>query len=223
MVTSDCLGPRTSGQLLDHPSRILRRIKALLAGLICLITSACSTLGTQDLSEQHFDWQTLAPQIATHTSWQLMGKIGVRTKTESSSAAINSWVQADDYFSVQLSSTFLGLGSASITGTPALVTLEEAGEAPLYSDQPNELIEAALGFPLPISHLPYWIKGLPVPDNPYKLSLNKQGLPESMSQLGWTIQYSRYHLDGPLPLPGKIKLLQTDTQITLAIKHWTLH
>ena len=156
-----------------------------------------------------------------------MGKIGVQTKRESMTALINNWVQTNNYFSIDLSSSFFGLGSSRLQGTSEFITLFEAGEEPISSDQPDELLESALGIPLPITYLPYWIKALPVPDQAFVIEYNEQGLPATLVQYNWHLRFSNYaiHQNAThqnLPLPGKITLEQADSRIILAIKKWTL-
>lgn len=151
-----------------------------------------------------------------------MGKIGIRTPEDSLTIAINDWKQDDDNFEINLSSTFFGLGASTLKGNSQFVTLTESDEHPIQSEHPNTLMQSALGFPLPITYLTYWVKGLPVPELFAKITFNKQGLPLTIRQDQWTLQFSNYHIEHGIPLPGKIKLAQNDTRIILAIKKWTL-
>jgi len=194
-----------------------------IAGLL-LSTPGCSVITPHPQTENgiRYNWPQIRAQILKQTSWSLIGKVGVRTPNESMTAAINNWSQIDDIFRVDLSSTFLGLGSSKLIGNSTYLTLEEAGEAPISSDRPNELIESALGIPLPIAYLPYWIKALPTPDATFDIEFNPQGLPSTMTQHQWHLQFSQYRPQHGIPLPGKIKLESNGTRITLAIKKWTL-
>ncbi len=193
-----------------------------LVALALLILNGCSSLKVAEPSQDTLDWQSIKERLSRQSSWTLMGKIGVRTATDNATAAINKWTQVDDFFDVQLSSTFFGLGSARISGNARFVTLTESGEDPVYSDQPELLMESALGFPLPVSYLSHWIKALPVPDQPAELEFDATGKPSTMRQLGWHLEFSRYHQIDGLLLPGRIKLERDDSRIILAIKTWQL-
>jgi len=186
--------------------------------------SGCSIFDTQDENTvtNHQNWELTRLQIQEQTHWSLIGKIGVRTSEESLTAAINQWIQINDFFEIDLSSTFFGLGASKLLGNSRFLTLIEAGEEPVSSDQPNTLIEAALGFPLPVTYLPYWIKGLPAPDQTFQIEFNQQGLPSTLKQHHWQLHFSKYHLEQGIPLPGKIKLERNNIRIILAIKKWTL-
>lgn len=167
-------------------------------------------------------WPDLAGRLEALQTWELIGKIGIRTPEDSVTAAIHQWTQVDNFFNIKLSSTFFGLGATTITGNEQQVVLSESGEEPRTSNRPNQLIHEALGIPLPLTLLPYWIKGLPVPDTPYDIDFNALGIPSSLTQLGWRLEFDRHHWHAGLPLPGKIRLRQGETTITLAIKQWTL-
>lgn len=193
-----------------------------LVSVALLNLQACSVFQEKFKTDSPSQWQELKPALERQSSWSLMGKIGIRTARDNTTAAINQWTQVDDFFDIQLSSTFLGLGSARINGTQRLVTLTESGEDPVYSDDPDTLIESALGFPLPLSFLTYWIKGLPVPEQPFQLEFNEQGLPEYLQQLDWQLEFSRFRNVEGLLLPGKIKLERQDIRIVMAIKTWQL-
>ena len=187
-----------------------------------LLTSACASLSQDSETEpQRYDWSSIEPRLHNLASWRLIGKIGIRTPSESVTAAINQWTQVDDFFDINLSSTFFGLGATRINGNAHLITLHEGGEDPVQSNQPDLLVEEALGIPLPLTHLPYWIRALPIPEAPYQISFNNEGLPATISQFGWELEFSKYQEVDTLPLPGKIKLRSARSSITLAIKEWT--
>ena len=170
----------------------------------------------------HYNWATTQQNLNNLKDWSLIGKIGIRTPQDSLTIAINSWDQENDNFDINLSSTFFGLGATTLIGNNQFVTLTESGEPPTYSDSPNTLMQSALGFPLPITYLAYWVKGLPAPDLFAKIKFNEQGLPLSFKQDRWQLHFSNYHTEHGIPLPGKIKIEQNNTRIILAIKQWTL-
>ena len=200
-------------------------LRSLVISAYILSLSACSLFRTEQETTQvthYYDWQKVEQQLKALTHWSLLGKLGVRTEAESMTVAINKWEQADDQFEIDLSSTFFGLGSSKLFGSSAFLSIFQPGEETLSSFEPDKLIEAALGIPLPISHLSSWIKALPVADISYQQRLNPQGLPEMLIQDNWTLNFSQYRTDYSPPLPGKIKLQNKNTRIILAVKEWTL-
>lgn len=195
--------------------------------LLCVFSvifySGCSTFLTQEEpAEKFYDITIIEPKLTALKNWSLFGKLGIRTRDDSVTAAINTWKQKGEQFEIDLSSTFFGLGSSKLYGNTNFLSIFQSGEEPLSSFEPDHLIETALGFPLPISHLQYWIKGLPAKDIPYSRTFNQQGLVSSLKQDNWSLSYSNYHTEYAVPLPGKIKIQQDDIRIIVAVKEWTL-
>lgn len=190
----------------------------------CLVLTACSSFKTTpDLGHAlYYDWSTVEQKLRKLNRWSLYGKLGIRTDEESITVAINKWDQADDHFEIDLSSTFFGMGAAKLLGNSDFLMIHKSSEQPLSSFEPDNLVETALGIPLPISYLPHWIKGLPTENNPFEQTFNKQGLPESLLQDNWQLSYSQYRTEHNPPLPGKIIIQRDNIRIILAVKAWIL-
>jgi outer membrane lipoprotein LolB len=91
-----------------------------------------------------------------------------------------------------------------------------------------------VGWPLPITQLRYWIKGIPAPsiypiDKVEALQFNDKEQLSQFQQSGWKIRYPRYtQLETQHPsfnktaLPGKIILQQQQVKITVIVNEWLL-
>jgi len=212
---------RAPFQHLTERRSVIKRL--LWIGIAACVLSACSTLPPPPSSAPEAQWARTSEALRSIDSWEILGKVSIRTPSKRYTAAIHRWLQVDDFYTIDLSSTFFGMGASKIYGNAHHVTLYEAGELPASSNEPNELIEDALGMPLPISQLSYWIKALPAPHRDFRQTFNKAGQPHQLEQFGWTIEYSRYEFQGNYPLPKKIKLTRDNTTILLAIAQWTLN
>ncbi|MGY2962346.1 outer membrane lipoprotein LolB [Pseudomonas sp. TE36184] len=71
-----------------------------------------------------------------------------------------------------------------------------------------------------MSHLVWWVRGLPAPDSKSRLSLNGDSRLASLEQDGWQVEYLSYVQQSGYWLPERIKLHGTDLDITLVIKDW---
>tara|TARA_R110001592_G_scaffold363380_1_gene686557 strand:- start:579 stop:1211 length:633 start_codon:yes stop_codon:yes gene_type:complete len=190
--------------------------------IVFLTTQGCSLLPKEPaIGHTIYDWPSTESKLRKLNHWSLFGKFGIRTDEESVTAAINKWVQTDDQFEIDISSTFFGLGSSKLFGNANFLSIYESGEEPVSSFEPDKLMQSALGIPLPISYLPSWIKALPARDMKYTQTFNNQGLPESLTQDGWTLSFSNYHTEHSPPLPGKIRIQRDNIRIILAVKEWT--
>lgn len=188
-----------------------------LCGLLLLL-AGCQSSGPRISGEgspqlwQH--QQTLLQQLE---SWELQGKLGIRSSAQNASASL-FWLQRQDYYDIRVSGP-LGQGSARLQGQQGQAQLVAEGQQ-RQADSPEQLMQQELGWSLPLSNLHWWVRGLPAPGLPYQLQLGPDSLPQQLIQSGWTLNYSRHQAQGPFQLPGMIRLQGKQLQATLLIKQW---
>lgn len=127
---------------------------ALLAG--CAGFSARESVGGHGNPAQ---WREHKQQLSSLDGWQINGKIGIRAPKDSGSGTL-FWLQRQDYYDIRLSGP-LGRGAARLTGRPGKVSLEVANQGRYDASTPEALVEEQLGWKLPVSHLAWWVRGLP--------------------------------------------------------------
>ena len=150
--------------------------------------------------------------------WQIEGKIGVRAPKDSGSGTL-FWLQRQDYYDIRLSGP-LGRGAARLTGRPGQVSLEVANQGRYEAPSPEALLEEQVGWKLPVSHLVWWVRGLPAPDSKSRLSLNGDSRLATLEQDGWQVEYLSYVEQSGYWLPERIKLHGSNLDVTLVIKDW---
>ena len=84
----------------------------------------------------------------------------------------------------------------------------------------QELLQQQLGLNLPVSHLLWWIRGLPAPDSRSRLALDGDSRLARLAQDGWDVEYLRYVEQDGYWLPERLRLTGHDLQVTLVIKDW---
>ena len=188
--------------------------------LLLSIVSGCATNFKEYAGDENP--RVLREKLYQIENFQLTGKLGFRNAQEAFSIAINDWKQTADQYELQLSSTFLGLGAVTIAGSPSWIVIQESGEEPIQSEYPNEALTELLGMPLPVQRIRYWIRGVPAPQSASQETKNEQGLVSNIIQDNWIIELDRYHDVNGLPLPGRIKINQDGTRITLAVTQWSI-
>ena len=82
------------------------------------------------------------------------------------------------------------------------------------------MLEEQLGWQLPVSHLVWWVRGLPAPDSKSKLTLDGDSRLASLDQDGWQVQYLSYTEQNGYWLPERLKLHGKDLDVTLVVKDW---
>ncbi len=186
---------------------------ALLAGCAG-ITSHEAVQGKGNASQ----WRVNKEQLASLDGWQINGKVGIRAPKDSGSGTL-FWLQRQDYYDIRLSGP-LGRGAARLTGRPGKVSLEVANQGRFDAPDPETLLKDQLGWQLPVSHLVWWVRGLPAPDSKSSLTLDDDSRLSNLEQDGWRIEYLSYTEQNGYWLPERMKLHGQDLDVTLVIKDW---
>ncbi len=190
----------------------------LLAGLLL---AGCAGLGPrEDVSGQGnaSAWRQHKAEVATIDGWQIDGKVGIRAPQDSGSGVL-FWLQRRDYYDIRLSGP-LGRGATRLTGREGDIRLEVANQGRYQAESPEALLEEQIGWRLPVSHLLWWIRGLPAPDSKSRLTLNADSRLARLEQDGWRVEYADYQQQNGYWLPQRLKLFGEDLDITLVIKAW---
>jgi outer membrane lipoprotein LolB len=186
---------------------------ALLAG--------CAGIGSHEAVQGQGNakqWQAHKQQLSSLDGWQINGKVGIRAPKDSGSGTL-FWLQRQDYYDIRLSGP-LGRGAARLTGRPGAVALEVANQGRYEAPDPETLLEAQLGWKLPVSHLVWWVRGLPAPDTKSTLTLDGDSRLSNLVQDDWQIEYLSYTQQNGYWLPERMKLHGKDLDVTLVVKDW---
>lgn len=179
--------------------------------LACLVLASCATRPTGSIAPG----QTPNDLI----NWRVEGKLGFRSPEKNGSAWIN-WLQKGDSYQLQLNGPF-GASATRIEGDSQHAVLSQSGREDVGAASGEELTEWLFGWPLPVSQMPYWIKGLPAPDSqPQSQTKTADNHLASLQQQGWHLTYSDYQRQGEWQLPSRIQGAQGNHSFTLVIKKW---
>ncbi|AOS95515.1 Outer-membrane lipoprotein LolB precursor [Microbulbifer aggregans] len=199
-----------------QPGRSALRLLGLL--MLALLT-ACASQTQQK--------PPVAPELPVMQlqQWTIKGKLGVRSPNDNGSANLTWLQQSQPNYRIHLSGP-LGAGATVINGTPAGVSLKRGDEPTTHAANPSQLTALALGWPLPVDEMFYWVRGLPAPGNAAGERRDAQGLLQSLQQAGWQLNFSGYQNVGAYVLPTRIKAETRQAagpvKVTLVIKEWLL-
>lgn len=211
------LAPRTTGWIQRTG---FQRALRVLAVLLVTTISACSTQKAQPP-------EPATPAASTQSAaalqrWEVKGKLGVRSAKENGSANL-TWQQASGNYRIHLSGP-LGAGATVISGSPGGVSLQRGSEPAVFAADAGQLTEQVMGWPLPVTEMFYWARGLPAPGAVSAKQADAQGLLQSLTQSGWQLTFSGYQSVGPYKLPTRIKAatrqITGPVNVTLVIKEW---
>jgi len=149
-------------------------------------------------------WVTHAAALAPVSSWDLRGRLAVRTDSRGGQAAL-SWQRTSDHQSIRLNGPF-GSGAVRVTQGPGGARLEDAENRVYEASTAEQLVTLYTGWQLPLANLDWWLRGLPVPDRPGTRELDDAGRLRILRQQGWTVEYESYMRIEDLDLPNRLTL-----------------
>lgn len=183
-----------------------------------LFLAGCATQQLKIAPDPLAAWQLHQAAMDKVHAWQMQGLLGVRLPKQAFSANYH-WQQAGAVYTINLYGP-LGIGATELNGNSSRVTLELHDGRLLTADNAQDLMQANLGWSLPVNGLIYWVRGIPLPNIPAEISLNQYGLAATLQQQGWNIQYLEYQIQDGWPYPRKMRLQNGNLSLTVVVNGW---
>lgn len=161
-----------------------------------------------------------AEEMARITRFDIRGKVGFR-RGETGGSATLLWQQDNERYRL-IASGPLGAGSVRIDGNGTQVRIENSSGMRESSD-PAGLLAEAIGWPVSVNNLAYWVRGLAAPavnGDTAEITTNPDGQPTLIRQQGWEVALDRWQPDGGRILPHKVVATGGDSRVTLLIERW---
>lgn len=114
----------------------------------------------------------------------------------------------------------LGAGGMKLSGNPGSATLVMSDGKVFKAASPDALLAKNWGFNLPVSYLRYWVRGLPVPGIPAKMSFDNFNRVTSFSQQGWQVEVQSYTRAGGAELPSRLSISSASLDAKLVVHEW---
>lgn len=157
--------------------------------------------------------------IASPERWTWHGRFAARVENEGVSASL-SWRQELDDFDIDIFDP-LGRHLAELNGSSEAVTIRTREGDEHSARNAEDLLLHYLGWSIPISGMRHWVVGQAVPDSPVDAeTFMDDGLRESLSQDGWSIEWQSYQEDGHEYLPQRMRLSRADLSLKLIMDDW---
>jgi len=157
-------------------------------------------------------------RAADARGFELTGRIAVRYGAEAAGGQLR-WRHDRDGDEMLISSP-LGQGLARIQRDGEAVTLTAADGREYRATDAERLTERVLGFRVPLTGLPDWVRGRPAAGGA-EASLERrdaQGRLVVLEQAGWRIEYLAYADEGGLPM--RLRLTYPTLELRLFIAEW---
>ncbi|MEH6643046.1 lipoprotein insertase outer membrane protein LolB [Vreelandella glaciei] len=189
-----------------------------VVGLTLLLLAGCASQGPVDESgRQAGQWERQQAEVEAFDTWTLVGKAGLRTSQENVSANLD-WNQTPYYFRMLISGPFGG-GRNVLEGREGRFSLSNS-DGRFEAETPEALMDEQLGWSLPVSAMPDWVRGLPGENDNYQMETDDLGFPSHLTQNGWEIDYRDWEQFEGMWLPRRLIMNYDDVRITLVVNQW---
>lgn len=198
------------------------RLRAGACAALALVLAACAAPRVKPLAA---DAALLAGQLAreralaARADWQLLGRLGISDGQDSGSGTLD-WTQQGPRFRFSVHAPVTGK-TWVLVGDAAHARLEGLREHAVEGNDAAALLQRELGWQVPLAELVDWVRGMRAP-GPARIEFRSDGLPASLQQAGWTVEYPAYDESRDPPLPSKVFASKGHFKVRLAIRQWTL-
>ena len=155
--------------------------------------------------------------LAQQRTWQLSGRLGVSNGHDGGSGSLQ-WRQDGDAFRFSVHAPVTGK-TWVLSGDAHHAVLEGLREQAVEGADAAQLLERELGWHVPVAELIYWARAARAPGDAH-IEFRSDGLPATIEQDGWKIEYPDYDNAHDPPLPRKIFASRGDYRVRLSVSQW---
>jgi outer membrane lipoprotein LolB len=193
---------------LDAAPAARAALVAIACALAIAVLPGCATQPPASTTE------TVA--VTEDVAFDIAGRLSARRGSEAAAASFR-WQHRIDRDELLLS-TPLGQALARLEGRASEVRLELPDGRVAQASDWDELTTRAIGAPIPVRGLAWWVRGVPHPGSAHTVERDAGSRVSVLRQDGWEIVYGYANAD---PRPSRLRLAYPDTEIRLVIDEWT--
>lgn len=156
-------------------------------------------------------------RLAQRTHWRLSGRIAVSDGRDGGSGRLE-WVQEGERYEIGLNAP-VTRRSWRLVGEPGFARLDGIEGGPFYGDSAETLLAEHLGWFVPLADLAAWVQGARAPGRA-QIEFQPSGLPASIQQNGWHIEYRNFQATGTLPMPLRVFATRGQQRVRMQVDDW---
>lgn len=191
---------------------LCKKPRVWLGLIVALALSGCAGIPTQvdTLTDQQKleKWQAHKTQVSAIKSWNLRGKMGVKTGPKGGSATLE-WRYSTTEQYIELYGP-LGGGRVIIDVDSEGAVLRDTKGVVLRGKTASEVLYRRLGWQVPFDHLADWARGL-AGEDATDIVIDAEGRLKRLVQDNWQVEYQGYR-----PVEGAISDLMLPTKIAVS-------
>lgn len=202
--------------------RVLRVRVALTAflALAGLVLAACAPVPVRHPgSAAQLEAQAARERMfAAEPDWGLDGRFAASDGQHGGSGSLE-WRQRGQRYRFTLRAPITGK-SVQLDGGPDGAILSGAGKQPLAGRDAGNVLHEEFGWDVPVADLAWWVRGLRAPGRPAILTFGADGLPATLDQDGWHVDYRDWYAERNPPLPHKVYASRDPFTVRVLIEVW---
>jgi outer membrane lipoprotein LolB len=195
-------------------------IRRLAIPLLALLLAACASQPPRaPVASRELAWQERQTSLQRIDRWQLTGRLALQSGDEGGTVTL-IWQQQPESYQIRLVAP-LGQGSLQLEGDADGVILRNSEGRSAIAANAETLLQAEVGWRIPVKDLRYWVVGLAAPGNS-RIELDQYGRLARLNQDGWEVTFLDYTMVGNTELPARIFVTDHQARVRLIIKRWEL-
>lgn len=193
---------------------------AALAALACAVVVACAPMPVRHAgtAEQLAAQAARERLLGTQHDWSLHARFAASDGRHGGSGSLD-WRQSGQQFQFILRAPITGK-TVQLDGGPDGAVLTGLGKAPLAGRDADTVLNQEFGWDIPVADLAWWIRGLRAPGDPAVLTFGTNGLPATLDQDGWHVDYRDWYAERTPPLPRKVYASREPYTVRMSIEQW---
>jgi outer membrane lipoprotein LolB len=156
--------------------------------------------------------------LGSQPDWSLDGRFAASDGRHGGSGSL-SWRQDGAHYRFTLRAPITGK-SVQLDGGPDGAILSGVGKQPLAGRSAGAVLGEEFGWDVPVADLAWWVRGLRAPGRAAILTFGANGLPATLDQDGWHVDYRDWYAERDPPLPRKVYASRDPYTVRVVIESW---
>lgn len=196
--------------------------RLLLTGALALVLASCATVSqdpdSSTLAERTSLYQARTDKLTSLEHWSMGGKLAISDGKDGGSGNLQ-WRSQPNLSELDFRGAF-GRGAWQLDIRPGHAVLNFANGDTWEAPEVSGLVEAHVGWEIPVDALEWWIRGLAAPGDRAQFSLDDTGTLNRLEQFDWTVEYLRYREFSGIDMPTRIEASNGKRHVRFVVRDW---
>lgn len=157
-------------------------------------------------------------ELGAQRDWGLEGRFAASDGRHGGSGSL-TWRQHGSHYMFTLRAPITGK-TVELAGGPDGAVLTGVGHQPLAGQDAGAVLREEFGWDVPVGDLAWWVRGLRAPGRGAVLTFGANGLPATLDQDGWHVDYRDWYAERNPPLPRKVYASRDPYTVRVFIEQW---